>query len=79
MQIKKSKQVKKYLESQDKKTRERLEEALNKLPVGDVIPIVNMPNTFRLRIGNYRAIFVCEDKIIKITVLDVRGQVYKKG
>ena len=79
MQIKKSKQVKKYLDSQDQKTRERLEEAFNKLPDGDVIPIVNMPNTFRLRVGNYRAIFVCEGKIIKITVLDVRGQVYKKG
>ena len=79
MRIKKSKQVRKYLDSQDKATRERLEAALNKLPAGDVIPIVGMSNTFRLRLGNYRAIFVREDDCIKVTLLDVRGQIYRKG
>ena len=79
MQVKKSKQVRKYLDRQNEETRERLEHALNDLPKGDVIPIVNMPNTFRLRVGKYRAIFVYDDDIIKVTVLDVRGQVYKRG
>ena len=79
MQVKKSKQVRKYLDRQNSETRERLESALDDLPSGDVIPIVNMPNTFRLRVGKYRAIFVYDDDIIKVTVLNVRGQVYKKG
>ena len=79
MRVKKSKQVRKYLDRQDKTTRERLELALNNLPKGDVIPIEDIPNTFRLRVGKYRALFVCENDVIKVTLLDVRGQIYKKG
>ena len=79
MPVKKSKQVRKYLDSQDRPTRERLEDALDKLPSGDVIPVVGIPNTFRLRVGNFRALFVREESAIKVTLLDVRGQVYKKG
>ena len=79
MPVKKSKQVKKFLDSQDKPTRKRLETALDKLPSGDTVPIVGLPNTFRLRVGNYRAIFVQESDVIKVTLLDVRGQIYKRG
>ena len=79
MRVLKSKQVKKYVEAQDKSTRERLNAALNNLPNGDVIPIAGLPNTFRLRIGKFRAIFIKEYDIIKVTVLDSRGQIYKKG
>ena len=59
MQVKKSKQVRKYLDKQDKITRERLDVALNDLPEGDVIPIVNMPNTFVCGLENtVRCLFV---------------------
>ena len=67
------------MDAQDKPTRERLEAAINDLPDGDVVPIVNAPNTFRLRVGDFRAVFVKERDIIKVTLLDTRGQVYKKG
>ena len=77
MLVLKSKQVIKYIDSQDKPTKERLTIALNNLPNGDVVPIVGLNNTFRLRIGNFRAVFVKECDIIKVTFINSRGQVYK--
>ena len=77
MRILKSKQVIKFIESQDRPTQKRLSEALNKLPEGDVVPVVGLINTFRLRVGKFRAIFVKEIDIIKITEIDSRGQIYK--
>ena len=78
MKILKSKQVMKYIEAQDKKTRGRINDAFSKLPLGDIVPVAGHENTYRLRIGNLRAIFLKEEDAIKITVLDTRGQVYKK-
>jgi mRNA interferase RelE/StbE len=78
MRVLKSKQVIKFIEKQDKPTQERLNTALNKLPAGDVVPIVGLSDTFRLRVGNFRALFVKEDTVIKVTLLDNRGQAYKK-
>ena len=77
MRVVKSKQVKKYIDAQDKPTRERLTNALNNLPDGDVVPIVGLANTFRLRVGGFRAIFVKEHDIIKVTTINSRGQIYK--
>ena len=61
MRVLKSKQVKKYIDAQDKPTRERLTKALDNLPYGDIVPIVGLPDTFRLRVGNFRAIFVTQE------------------
>ena len=77
MRVVKSKQVKKYIDAQNKPTRERLNAALNKLPDGDVVPIKGLNNTFRLRVGNFRAVFVKEHDIIKVTIINSRGQIYK--
>jgi mRNA interferase RelE/StbE len=77
MQVLKSEQVKKFIEKQDKPTQERINNALNKLPAGDVVPIVGMKDTYRLRVGNFRALFVKEGEIIKVTIIDSRGQIYK--
>ena len=77
MRIFKSKQVMKYIDKQDKPTKERLTNALDNLPNGDIVPIIGLDNTFRLRIGNFRAIFIKENDIIKVTVIDSRGQIYK--
>ena len=74
--ILKSKQVKKYIDLQDRPTQDRLNTAINNLPGGDVVPIVGMPNTFRLRVGDFRAIFVKEPDKIKITVINTRGRIY---
>ena len=77
MRIVKSKQVMKYIDKQDNPTKERLANALNNLPDGDVVPIVGLDNTFRLRVGDFRAVFVKEADIIKVTIINSRGQIYK--
>ena len=77
MRVVKSKQVMKYIDKQDKPTKERLTNALNNLPDGDVVPIVGLDNTFRLRVGDFRAVFVKEHDIIKVTTINSRGQIYK--
>ena len=76
MKVVKSKQAKKYIESQDQQTQDRLNAAINKLPEGDVVPITGMPDTFRLRVGKYRALFIKENDMIKVTVINTRGQIY---
>ena len=79
MKVVKSKQVKKYIDSQDSPTQKRLNAALNRLPDGDVVPVVGLKDTFRVRVGDFRAIFVKEQDIIRGTVMDARGQIYRKG
>jgi len=46
----------------------------------DIVIMKSKKNTFRLRIGKYRAIFIVEDEIRVLTVEKIasRGEVYKK-
>ena len=45
---------------------------------GDIIPMVSQPGRFRLKVGNYRALFHIENHYIVISHIEPRGQVYKK-
>ena len=47
-------------------------------PKGDIRPYVGNPGTFRLTVGNYRAIFKFEDNHILVTHIEPRGQAYTK-
>ena len=47
-------------------------------PGGDIKPFSGQPGYFRLRVGNYRALYRIEDNTILVTNIDPRGQVYKK-
>jgi mRNA interferase RelE/StbE len=47
-------------------------------PKGNIKSIAGQPDTFRLTIGSYRAIFRYKENYIFITHIDPRGQVYKK-
>ena len=77
MRVFKSKQAEKFIAKQDAPTRERLNDALSKLPAGDIVPVSGMTDTYRLRVGGFRALFVKEGDIIKVTIIDSRGQIYK--
>lgn len=74
----------KYLAGLDKPTRSRILAALNRLtkepPEGDIAVMHGMNGFFRLRIGNYRAIFRVDEqeKSIYIRVIGPRGDVYKR-
>ena len=81
MEIKVEKQVLKYINSQDKPTKQRLKTALAGLlenpPKGDITPLINNPPLQRLRVGSLRVIF-CEDNgIIRVVKISPRGQSYK--
>ena len=57
MLINYSKQAIKFLNKQDKPTRVRIVDAINQLPKGDVKKLQG-EDGYRLRIGDYRVIFV---------------------
>lgn len=76
MTINYSKQAIKFLSKQDKPTRIRIIEAINKLPQGDVKKLHGQDG-YRLRVGDYRVIFDKNGDVLYIEKIDNRGQVYK--
>ena len=75
-----SKQVVKFLNSLDAKTQQRLKDGIEKIPQGDIIPYAGNKEYLRLRIGKYRILFKwISDNQIFVTLIDSRGQIYKRG
>ncbi|MDR2168169.1 MAG: type II toxin-antitoxin system RelE/ParE family toxin [Clostridiales bacterium] len=80
MKIELSKKADKALKRMDFKTRTRIEDAIAKLPSGDVIPLSGYINTWRLVVGNRRVLFSYPEKgVILIEKIAPRGQAYKEG
>ena len=72
-----SKQAAKYMNSSDKKTQQRLRDAIEKIPEGDIVPYKAWKDHFRLRIGGYRILFKwLSNEQILISMMDSRGQIY---
>ncbi|KSV59812.1 type II toxin-antitoxin system RelE family toxin [Acetivibrio ethanolgignens] len=76
MTINYSKQAIKFLKKQDKPTRERIINAINLLPDGDVKKLQGQ-SAYRLRVGDFRILFDKNGNILFIEKIDNRGQVYK--
>ena len=79
-----SKQVKKFIEKQDRKTKQRFKDIFEKLaknPYGDDIDTKKMKGSefFRLRVGKYRFLYFVDENEVVIVVEkgDSRGDVYK--
>jgi len=69
-----------YLQKLDTKTKQRVFEAVNRLPAkGDIQRMKGrkLQNIFRLRVGSYRVMFVIEEEVIKVLEISPRGQAYK--
>ena len=71
-----SKQAIKFLSKQDKPTKLRIVNAINKLPAGDVKKLQGKDG-YRLRVGDYRMIFDKVGNVLFIEKIDNRGQVYR--
>jgi mRNA interferase RelE/StbE len=71
-----SKQAAKFLEKQTSRDRNRIIEAIHRLPSGDVKRLRGTSG-YRLRVGDYRIIFNRDGNVLCITKIDNRGQVYK--
>lgn len=76
MQIIYSKQAAKFLGRQDKPTRDRIKNAIDCLPNGDVKKLQGKDG-YRLRVGDYRVIFDSDGYVVLIIKIGSRGQIYK--
>lgn len=73
-----SKQAIKFLNRQDRPTKERIVDAINKLPAGDVKKYQGTTTSrYRLRVGDFRVIFDKQGNILYIEKIGSRGDVYK--
>ena len=77
MQIKYSKQAYKYLTKLHKPKREKLIDAINKIPEGDIVKMQGAENVYRLRVNDYRVLYSPDYGIIKIMKIGSRGDIYK--
>ncbi len=76
MDISYSKQAVKFLEKQEESIRRRIQNAIGRLPAGDVKKLAGQPY-YRLRVGDYRVLFTRDRRILFVSKIDNRGQVYK--
>lgn len=70
-----------YLQKLDRKTKQRVFEAINRIPgKGDIIKMKGrkIQNIFRLRVGSYRIIFLMEKEHIEVLDIAPRGEASKK-
>lgn len=82
MKIVFSRSAKKYVESLDSKTKNRIKEAIENLPRGDVKMLKGYDDKrMRLRVGKYRIIYnyIKENEIEILYIIDIdsRGDIYK--
>ena len=71
----------KFLQKQDKPTKERLTRVIKELPKGtDIKKLQGYNNLYRTRVGNIRILYSIKEtlKIINIENIDNRGDVYKR-
>lgn len=81
-----NKQVKKFIEKQDRNLKQRIKKAFKELeknpyPTNPKLDIkkLKISNNFRLRIGKFRFKYFIEDDILVVTIeeADSRGDIYK--
>ena len=78
-EIKFEKKAFKFINKQPPKQKERILRAIYQLPDrGDIKAMAGSANYYRLRVGDYRVIYILDNGILLITVVDVgnRGDVY---
>ena len=72
-----SRQAVKAIERISSPDKQRIRDAIDKLPSGDVKKLTGYTNAYRLRVGGHRVLFDMEDKITITNILP-RGEAYKK-
>lgn len=79
MKISYSKTFEKKFAKFDRKLQEKIFNAIQDIPNGDIKKLSgnNMPPIFRLRVSKYRILFYMNTTEIKILKIDSRGDVYK--
>lgn len=69
----------KALQRYDIQTQERIFEAIDHIPQGDIKKLQGekYPPLFRLRVGKYRIVYHFDKNQIVIAKIDTRGDIYK--
>ena len=80
MKIQYSKAAAKTLAAMDSKTKQRIKDAVEGIPAGDIKPLQGYNDLYRLRIGGWRVVFSYPNKnTVLIEKIAPRGGVYKGG
>ena len=70
----------KVINSMDKDTKQRIRNAVERLPKGDVKPLSGSARLYRLRVGGWRVVFYYPDSdTVLIEKIAPRGGAYKGG
>ena len=70
----------KVINSIDRTTKQRIRNAVERLPKGDVKPLAGSVRLYRLRVGNWRIVFSYPDRdTVLIEKITPRGDIYKGG
>ncbi len=79
MKISYSKTFEKKFAKYDRKLQEKLFNAIQNLPDGDVKRLTgnDIPPIYRIRISKYRILFFMNEEEIEILKVDSRGDIYK--
>ena len=79
MKISYSKTFEKKFLKYDRKLQEKIFNAIQSLPNGDVKRLIrsDIPPIYRIRISKYRILFHMNEKEVKILKVDSRGDIYK--
>lgn len=78
MRIEYTRQAKKDIKALNEPMKSRIQQAIEKLPAGDTKKVTGRKHLHRLRVGDYRIIFVwAEPEVIEIFSIGPRGQIYK--
>ena len=80
MGIRFTKVAAKAINTMDRKTRQRIKDAIDAIPTGDIKPLRGYRGLYRLRVGGWRIIFSCPKKeTVLIERVSPRGGAYKGG
>ena len=79
MKISYSKTFEKKFSKYDRKLQEKIFDAIQNLPDGDVERLTgnDIPPVYRIRISKYRVLFHMNEEEIQILKVDSRGDIYK--
>lgn len=70
----------KVISKLDRPTKQRIRNAVERLPEGDVRPLSGSVRLYRLRVGDWRIVFSYPDgNTVLIEKIAPRGEVYKGG
>ena len=79
MKISYSKTFEKKFSKYDRKLQEKIFNAIQNLPDGDIKRLTgnDIPPIYRIRVSKYRILFHMNEKEIQILKVDSRGDIYK--